>query len=94
MKKTVYEINEQGFLIELHVEEVNDTNYIIVDLPNGLFKPRFVNGEWVEGATKEEIDSIVNSPKIPSEMDRLRLEIARGNAEMFETMLAIFKGGI
>lgn len=77
MLKTVYKIDENGFIVDRYVEEVSITKYITTDLPDGLFRPRFVNGIWVENATKEEIDEIINVPKQPTPEERIqRLEDA------------------
>lgn len=34
---------------------VDDPDYVIGDIPGGFYKPRYVKGKWVEGATKQEI---------------------------------------
>lgn len=83
MLKTVYEVDDSGFLIDRHVDELATTKYITVDLPNGLFKPRFVNGQWVESATKEEINNITNQPKQPTIESRI--------TELENTLLTILE---
>lgn len=45
---------------------------------HGLYIPKYENGEWVEGATQEEIDLINHKPpQLPSPEERLEaLELA------------------
>lgn len=61
----IYKIDDDGFFEEIrHVEENEegvldvDYNYTEVKPENGFYKPKFVNGEWVEGITSEELQEI------------------------------------
>lgn len=36
---------------------------VVENMPEGLYKPKLVNGEVVEGLTQEEIDAIRNAPQ-------------------------------
>lgn len=67
MLKVVYEINEQGFIIEHYVGEFKEGNLItdfgdktmvLTVLPKPLIyiKPRWNGTKWIEGATQEEIE--------------------------------------
>ena len=64
----VHRIDENGFYLEpVLIEQgdvVNDENIITVDPPQGLYKPRWVEGEWTEGLTQDEIDKLTK----PSEL--------------------------
>ena len=93
MKKTVYEVDTDGFIIEIerYVEDTETTSFVTVDLPNGLYKPKFIVDGWIEGATQAEITNKL----IPlSEKEQFRLETARSNAEMFEIMISLLESGI
>lgn len=54
-------------------------------------------GNEVTGQTAEEVYAQwlidKDKPQPISEIDQLRLEVARGNAELFETMI-MFSGGV
>lgn len=74
MKIQAYKIDADGFVLETIV--VNSTDElesgVVVDaMPNGFYKPRYVNSEWVEGASNEYIDEIKNTPIEPSYEDYL-----------------------
>lgn len=94
MKKTVYEVDTDGFIIERYIEDTETTSFVTVDLPNGLYKPKFIGDGWVEGATQAEINEITNRLIPLSEKEQFRLETARSNAEMFEIMISLFESGI
>lgn len=80
MNKQIYEVNGQGFIIGSYVGrfendtliEPTDKEYITTDLPQPLlyYKPRWNDTEWVEGATEEEIDEMVEVD-IPAELSEL-----------------------
>lgn len=101
MKITVYRVDSNGFIVDTHVATL-DANQDIIEKDlmsciklapqNGLYKAKYSGGEWIEGATQEEIDTIKNTSPI-SDLERLRLEMARGNTEIFETMLVMIQGG-
>lgn len=65
--KEVYEIDEDGFLIEsppkefdeegLPIEELPD-NFIVSDPPHNFHHARWDGEEWIEGLTPEEIEEI------------------------------------
>lgn len=74
MMQKSYKIDADGFLIFGEDIFINDgeeipEGYVSIYLDTserGYFKPRFVNGEWVEGATQGEIDEITNVPTEPT----------------------------
>ena len=64
MKKQVYEIDEGGYLKDIHViEEGEETSFIIKNPPQGLYRARWTGVEWVEDMTQEEIDDLNNQPR-------------------------------
>lgn len=63
MKKEVYKINKDGFLEEILIKDFKDDgscieklqeNIIVVAIPQGLYKPKWIGTEWIETMTKEE----------------------------------------
>lgn len=62
MKKQVYEVDEEGYLLEVYVANVIDNkiidddkkDFILLEMPNGLFNPRWSGKQWVEGESEEE----------------------------------------
>lgn len=70
MKKQVYEVDEQGFLLEIHTADVDENGnihdedkqgFIVIDIPTGLWKKKWNGTEWIEGASQEEIDDITGN---------------------------------
>jgi hypothetical protein len=77
--KQVFRFDENGYFLEPVILKDNET--IPNDCtdgrpPNGLYKPKFVDGAWVHGLTQEEIDAIVNVPKPISETELLKKQVA------------------
>lgn len=65
MKKEVYEIDQNGYIIERYVAEFDDEGNSIEELSNniitvypidGLYRAKWNGIEWVEGMAQEEID--------------------------------------
>ena len=63
MIKQVYKADENGFLKEIYVAEVDEGGKILnedkkdlipIDPPHGLFKARWTGEEWIEGELEEE----------------------------------------
>ncbi|MBS4536800.1 hypothetical protein GOQ29_14360 [Clostridium sp. D2Q-14] len=81
-----FKIDEQGYFIETVVaDKDNDAdNLIDVMPPNGLYRARWINGEWVEDMTQEEIDTINNKPKEPTQEERI---------DQLENMILMMLGG-
>lgn len=77
-----YEIDNNGYII-INYDVINGDveipdGCITVQLPQPLlfYKPKWTGTEWVEGATKEEIDEITKPVPQPStEMDLLKEEL-------------------
>ncbi|MEH6941536.1 hypothetical protein [Bacillus sp. JJ722] len=81
MKKVVYEIDKDGFIVESYVFDFDKEgnplqevpgNIIIETLPDGMFKPKWDGAKWIEGATQLEIEEITKPKPIqPSTEDYL-----------------------
>lgn len=81
MKKQVYKVNYNGYLVEIYVSEVDENGNILdeefntlisVDPPHGLLKARWNGSEWIEGATQEEIDELTKvEPSPPTAEERI-----------------------
>jgi len=66
----VRQIDDEGFyLTDVIIEPtlvdnvwihpgIDSPDYIIGAVPGGFYKPRYVNGRWTEGATKQEIKAV------------------------------------
>ncbi|WP_181218883.1 hypothetical protein [Bacillus subtilis] len=58
-----YEVDENGYIIKGYEPDAKDIPDGVVDAweGSGFFKPRYnrEQGQWVEGATQEEIDEIL-----------------------------------
>lgn len=81
MKKQVYKTNKDGFLEEIFIAYVDEGGNVLdedkaklisVDPPQGLFRPRWIGGKWIEGATQEEIDELTKvEPSPPTQAEIL-----------------------
>lgn len=78
---TVYLIDENGFIVETYTSNYPfeaDPDYLVTKgWDCRLFKPKFVDGEWVEGLTEEELEQRereVEEQRL-SEIDRLKTEL-------------------
>lgn len=74
--KKVLKIDKDGFFIEdvISHEEFIPSDCIEVECPQGFYKPRWNDDEWVEGLTPQEIEElkkIETTPKQPSLEERL-----------------------
>lgn len=74
MRKQVYEINENGFLKEIYIEDESTTKFIILDPPQGLYKAKWTGQEWIEGMTQAEIDKL-KEPAPEQEIINLKAEL-------------------
>lgn len=93
MNKEVYEIDEDGFIIELYLigpdDQLPEGNIVPIDLPQpNFYRPKWSGEEWVEGATQEEIDEMTKvEPQPPTETEQ-RL------ADLELMMTELMMGGI
>lgn len=83
MLKQVYDVDSNGYIKNIYVEESDSTRYIKVDPPNGLYRPRWNGTEWVEDMEQSEIDELYNQPKQPTAEERV--------TELENTILAILE---
>jgi hypothetical protein len=66
-------LNEQPFItqeIDGVETQVPDPHYIITK-PEGLYRPRFVDGAWVEGLTDSEIETLKKPQRMAEIQARL-----------------------
>lgn len=94
--KLYRKIDNEGFFIEdvileevpcVYDEEGNkiyDTHYIDVEVPQGLYKPKWTGTEWVEGMTQEEINVIKNQ-----EVEHTLEEKNRADIDYISLMLGV-----
>lgn len=86
--KQVFKIDYQGFYLEpviLRNEEKTPSNCVEEEIPEGLFKAKFVNGAWIEGLSQIEKDAIVNKKQPKSEVEVLRDENKRLEQQLAQT---------
>lgn len=81
--RVVYEYDANGFLKDTH--EIGEYEVIPINCTNlapNKIRPRFVNGEWVDGVTEEEKAELLKSPVDPVE------ELRRQQTDLiFELMM-------
>jgi hypothetical protein len=68
-------LNEQPFItqeIDGVETQVPHPHYIITK-PEGLYRPRFVDGEWVEGLTDSEIETLKKPQRMAEIQARLHV---------------------
>lgn len=77
--RKVLRIDSNGFFLEdvlLDDEEIIPSNCVEIQCPDGFYKPKWTGSEWIEGLTKEEIDTIKNQPQPKTEEEKLRIRIS------------------
>jgi hypothetical protein len=47
--REVYATDEQGYLIEVRLEDESNTDYITVAPPSDMYRPKWTGKEWVAG---------------------------------------------
>ena len=62
-------IDEQGLFLEDAFVETLTEFTIQEPCPEGFYHPKWENGEWVEGKTQEEIDTILASVVVEPTLD-------------------------
>ena len=88
-RKVVYQISDDGFIVERFPVSTNeygeiideldeDITLITMDIPQSKFHTARWNGqEWIEGATQEEIDEMTKvEPQPPTELELLKERLA------------------
>lgn len=99
--RVLRKVDESGLYIEdvlrKETEEIKEDERLIAEpIPEGLqlWHPKWNGTEWEEGLIQEEIDERMNQPVEPTALEKLRLETAQSNAELFEMMLMMSGGGL
>lgn len=94
MKKEVFEIDINGYIAEKYVADFDDQgkcteelteNFIITDMPQGLYRAKWTGTEWIEDMSQAEIDALNNQPKEPTatEIQEMRIsDLEMAIAEM------------
>jgi hypothetical protein len=81
MKKEVFEIDENGHILERHVSDFDEQgnpvnelspNIVAISPPDGLYCAKWTGTEWIEDMSQEEIDALNNQPHEPTETEMLR----------------------
>jgi hypothetical protein len=72
--KQVFKIDSNGLYVEPVILQDNEKTPMdcVETMPPSLFKAKFLDGTWVEGATAKEITDIKNVPQPVSELDELK----------------------
>lgn len=94
MKKQVYEINEEGLLQGIHVTQFDDegnpvedlpSNVITLDIPQGLYRPKWNGTEWLEDMLQADIDALRSVLVPPTEVELLQAEVVKLDERNVET---------
>lgn len=108
MKKQVYKINSDGYLVEIYIKDFDENEdypvdfvdsklgrVLTIDPPNGLYKPKWTGTEWIEGLTQTEIEELNNVVQEPTTVERLQqLETLVVNSISNQIEQEIMKGAI
>lgn len=84
MKKQIYEVDSDGFILEIYVGNfdvrgnlINPVgNFVTADLPQPLpfYRPKWTGAKWVEGASQEEIEELTKvKPPPPTQEERIKM---------------------
>ena len=71
MLKQVYDVDSNGYIKDIYIEDSDNTKYIKIDPPNGLYRPKWNGIEWVEDMAQTDIDELNNQPKQPTAEERI-----------------------
>jgi hypothetical protein len=77
--KQVYRIDINGYFIEPVVLDENEevpSDCVDITPTDGLYKAQFMNGQWGEGMSKNNIDAIKNTPQPLSELEQIKKQQA------------------
>jgi hypothetical protein len=91
--KQVVRIDDAGFYVEPVILEDNDRvpSDCVESVPPSLYKARYVDGAWGEGASQAEIDALTSAPQPVSELEQLKRNQELMQAALDELLLG---GGI
>jgi hypothetical protein len=72
--KQVVRIDSDGFYVEPVILEDNDKvpSDCVESVPPSLYKARYVDGAWGEGASQVEIDALTSAPQPITELETLK----------------------
>ncbi len=78
VKLWTYKISEDGLYIEdVFFDGENLPNDLIVEpVPEGFHAPKWDGDMWIEGLSAEEIEARINVPHEPSEIDKIKEQVA------------------
>lgn len=70
-------IDENGFFVTEVIVEADTVSkdIILIECPNGFYKPKWTGVKWIEGATNEEIEKENSSTIAKAGMDEFRLDV-------------------
>jgi hypothetical protein len=87
--KQVVRIDSAGFYVEPVILEDNDKvpSDCVESVPPSLYKAKYVDGAWVEGASQTEIDALINAPQPVSELEQLKRNQELMQAALDELLL-------
>lgn len=97
MRKQVYEIGVQGYIVNIHIAEFSSEgnpmeplpeSYITVDPPQGLYRAKWTGSEWVEDMTQEEIDELNNVPQPPTAEEKIAMLEAENADLWYQAMIS------
>jgi hypothetical protein len=91
--KQVFRYDNDGFYLEpviLQEDEELPFNCTEIQPPNGLHKGKFINGQWIETLSQDEIDAELNAPP-----EKTEIEILRENQKLMQEAIddLILSGG-
>lgn len=96
MKDQVYQVDENGFLVEIYVVDFNEdgtpvkeleANIVSVRPPDGLYRARWTGIEWVEDKTTQEFEEEEAISNLnPSQED---IEKAEFDLKVITTLLEV-----
>ncbi|AMA74010.1 hypothetical protein ACH33_14965 [Aneurinibacillus sp. XH2] len=73
---TMFEETPEGERVQYTTQQKR-ADIMEIAPPEGLFRPRWVEGEWTEGLSQQEIDELTKpKPLTPSDMELLQQENA------------------
>lgn len=61
-------LKEVPFHYDDEFNKIYNPNYISLEVPEGLYKPKWDGSKWVEGLLEEDINSLRNNTKQSLEM--------------------------
>jgi hypothetical protein len=88
--KQVVRIDSAGFYVEPVILEDNVKEVpsdCVESAPPSLYKAKYVDGAWVEGASQAEIDALINAPQPVSELEQLKRNQELMQAALDELLL-------